>query len=73
MSAICRIYERRGHGVHFIAEVRGGRVTGIKAAEIRKLLKQYGFPHAPLEAVVDQLLLANKKLGVAFVAGKEDQ
>jgi hypothetical protein len=67
MGAICRIYERTDKGVKVIARVRDGKVTGRKAASIRKLLKQYGFPDAPLEVVIDQLLLSNPGLGVAYI------
>jgi len=67
MGAICRIYERSGLGVKVIAQIRDGKVTGAKAASIRKLLVQYGFPHAPLPAVIDQLLLSNPKFGVAYI------
>ena len=70
MGAIWRIYERTDRGVRVIAQIRDGRVTGRKAASIKKLLKQHGFPSAPLEAVVDQLMLSVPDLGVAFIAAK---
>ncbi len=71
MGATCRIYERTDKGVRVIVRVLDGKVTGRKAASIRKLLKQYGFPKAPLEAVIDQLLLSNPGLGVAFIPGPD--
>jgi hypothetical protein len=70
-GTICRIYERTDHGVHVIAQIRGGRVTGKQAGSIRKLLKQFGFPHAPLEAVIDQLLLSRPNLGAAIIPSRE--
>jgi hypothetical protein len=72
MGAICRIYERSGRGLKKVAEIRDGKVTGKKAVSIRKLLKQYGFPNAPLEDVIDQLLLTGPAIGVALV-GPMDQ
>ena len=71
MGGICRIYERTNQGVKFIAQVRGSKVTGRQAGRIRKLLKQYGFPHAPMEAIIDQLLLANPNLGAAVIPDKD--
>lgn len=67
MAAICRIYRRTNHGVKLIAQVRGTKVTGREAAAIQKLLKQYGFPHAPIEDIIDQLLLGDHELGAAVI------
>ncbi len=72
MGAICRIYEQTDHGVKVIAQIRDGKITGAKAASIHKLLQQYGFPGAPLEAVIDQLLLSNRKLGAALISQSEE-
>ena len=72
MGAICRIYEQTNHGVKVIAQIRDGKITGPKAASIRKLLQQYGFPGTPLEAVIDQLLLSNSKLGAAVISRSEE-
>jgi hypothetical protein len=71
MAAICRIYEKNGRGVRLIAEIRGGLVTGRKASAVRKLLKQYGFPGAPIEAIIDQMLLADDRLGAAVIPERE--
>jgi hypothetical protein len=71
MAAICRIYEKTEHGVRLIAQIRGSRVTGWKAGAVRKMLKRYGFPHAPIEAVIDQLLLEHHTLGAAVIPDKE--
>ena len=73
MAGLCRIYKRTSYGVRLIAEIRGERVRGREAAAIRKLLKQYGFPHAPIEAVIDQLLLANQDLGAAIIPDKDER
>lgn len=67
MGTICRIYEQTDSGMKVIAQIRNGRVTGKKAGAIRKALRQYGFPHAPLEDVIDLLLMTTPGLGVAFV------
>ncbi len=72
MGGICRIYRKTRLGVKFIAEIRGTKVTGREAAAIRKQLKQYGFPYAPIDAVIDQLLLANHNLGAAIIRDRED-
>ncbi len=72
MGTICRIYERTNRGVRVIAQIRDDRVTGRKAGEIRRILKQYGFPHAPLEAVIDQLLVSGPEYGVAFIPAREN-
>ncbi len=83
MGTICRIYEQTDRGMKLIAQIRNGRVTGKKAGAIRKMLRQYGFPNAPLEDVIDLLLVTTPGLGVAFVptgetmsifsAGRKDQ
>ncbi len=73
MAGICRIYKRTSHGVRCVAEIRRGRVTGREAGAIHKLLKQYGFPHAPIEAVIDQLLMANPNLGAAIIPDRNEQ
>ncbi len=73
MAAICRIYRRTGHGVKLVAQIRGKKVTGPEAAAIQKLLKQYGFPRAPIEDIVDQLLLADHELGAAVIPDKKDR
>jgi hypothetical protein len=70
MAGICRIYRRTSYGVRLIAQVSGGRVSGREAGKIRKLLRQCGFPHAPIEAVIDQLLLTNHDLGAAIIPDK---
>ena len=67
MGAICRIYERTDHGVKVIAEIRDHKVTGRKAASIRKVLEQYGFPDAPIEDVIDQFLITSPGMGAAIV------
>ena len=67
MGTICRIYEQTDRGMKVIAQIRNGRVTGKKAGAIRKALRQYGFPHAPLEDVSDLVLMTTPGLGVAFV------
>jgi hypothetical protein len=72
MGAICRIYERTGDGVRVIAQIRDGKVTGVKAAHIREVLVECGFPNAPLEDVLDQLLLSQPGLGVAYIL-KDDE
>ena len=72
MGSICRIYERRDHGVKVIAIIRDGKVTGPKAASIRKMLEGYGFPHAPIEDVMDEFLIASPGIGVAYVPSDED-
>ncbi len=66
-TTICRIYERTEHGARIIAEIRGSTVTGRKAASIRKLLKIYGFPDAPIEDVVNELLLVSPGMGAAII------
>ena len=70
MAGICRIYKRTSYGVRLIAEVRGGRVTGRQAGTVRKMLRQCGFPNAPIELVIDQLLLTNRDLGAAIIPDK---
>jgi hypothetical protein len=72
MGGICRIYRRTRHGVKLIAEIRNGKVKGREAGEIRKRLKEYGFPYAPIDALVDQLLMADDKLGAAIIPDRED-
>ncbi len=72
MGGVCRIYRKTSYGVRFIAEIRGSKVTGREAAAIRKQLKQYGFPHAPIDAVIDQLLMANHNLGAAMIRDREE-
>jgi hypothetical protein len=73
MGAVCLIYEQTDKGVKVIARIDGGRVSGRKARSITKLLKRFGFPKAPLEGVIDQLLLTQPGLGVAFFPGKTRQ
>jgi hypothetical protein len=73
MGTICRIYERTDKGMKLIAQIRNGRVTGWKARSIRKTLQQYGFPNAPLEDVIDLLLVSTPGLGVAFVPTSENK
>ncbi len=74
MALICRIYRRTDHGVKLIAHIRGKKVTGREAAAIQKLLKQYGFPHAPIEDIIDQLLLSDHSLGAAIIPdGRADR
>ena len=73
MGGICRIYKKTSYGVRFIAEIRGSRVTGREAAAIRKTLKQYGFPHVPIEALIDQLLMENQNLGAAIIPDKHER
>ncbi len=72
MSGICRIYRQNGHGMKLIAEVRGGKVKGREADRIRALLRQYGFPRAPMDAVIDQLLQGDNQLGVAMIPERKD-
>ncbi len=73
MGGICRIYRRTSYGVKLIAEIRDGRVRGREAAEIRRQLKQYGFPHVPIEFLVDQLLMADGSLGVAIIPDSQEE
>ncbi len=67
MGAICRIYERTDRGVKVVAVIRDGKVTGKKAASIRKILKKYGFPNAPIEDVIDEFLITSPGWGAALV------
>jgi hypothetical protein len=69
MGAICRIYEKSNGGMKFVAEIRGDRVTGPKAGSIQRQLRRYGFPHAPLATVIDQLLMNNPNMGAAYAPG----
>jgi hypothetical protein len=67
MGTICRIYEQSGGGTKFIAQIRDGKVTGPKAGMIQKQLRAYGFPHAPLEAMIDLLVMTNPGLTAAYL------
>jgi len=66
MGAICRIYEESEGGMTFVAEIRDDKVSGPKAQAIEKELRNYGFPKARLETVIDMLLLANPGMGAAY-------
>jgi hypothetical protein len=70
MGTICRIYEQNsGGGTKFVAQIRDGKVTGPKAGPIQKQLRRFGFPNAPLETVIDMLLLTEPGLTVAYAPG----
>jgi hypothetical protein len=73
MRAICRFYERTDHGVKIVAEIRDNKVTGKKAASIRKILERYGFPDAPMEDVIDQFLFTSPDMGVAFIPPMDEE